>query len=34
VTSTALLAVVAFAAALIPAMRASRVNPMTALRND
>jgi predicted permease len=33
-TSTALLAVVAFAAGLIPAMRASRVNPMTALRND
>jgi predicted permease len=33
-TSTALLALVAFAAGLIPAMRASRVNPMTALRND
>jgi predicted permease len=34
VTSTALLALVAFGAGLIPAMRASRVNPMTALRND
>jgi ABC-type antimicrobial peptide transport system permease subunit len=33
-TSTALLALVAFSAGLIPAMRASRVNPMTALRND
>ncbi|HWJ57948.1 MAG TPA: FtsX-like permease family protein, partial [Vicinamibacterales bacterium] len=32
--STALLALVAFTAGLIPAMRASRVNPMTALRND
>jgi ABC-type antimicrobial peptide transport system permease subunit len=34
VSSTALLALVAFAAGLIPAVRASRVNPMTALRND
>jgi predicted permease len=34
VTSTALLVLVAFAAGLIPALRASRVNPMTALRND
>jgi predicted permease len=34
VTSTALLVLVAFGAGLIPAMRASRVNPMTALRND
>ena len=33
-TSTALLVMVAFTAGLIPAMRASRVNPMTALRND
>ena len=33
-TSTALLVLVAFTAGLIPAMRASRVNPMTALRND
>ena len=32
--STALLVLVAFTAGLIPAMRASRVNPMTALRND
>jgi predicted permease len=34
VTSTSLLALVAFSAGLIPAVRASRVNPMTALRND
>ena len=34
VASTALLVLVAFTAGLIPAMRASRVNPMTALRND
>ena len=34
VTSTTLLALVAFSAGLIPAVRASRVNPMTALRND
>jgi predicted permease len=34
VTSTTLLATVAIAAGWIPAMRASRVNPMTALRND
>jgi len=34
VTSTALLVLVAFTAGLIPALRASRVNPMTALRND
>jgi predicted permease len=34
VTSTALLASVAIAAGWIPAVRASRVNPMTALRND
>jgi len=34
VTSTALLVLVAFGAGLIPAVRASRVNPMTALRND
>jgi ABC-type antimicrobial peptide transport system permease subunit len=33
-TSTALLVLVAFTAGLIPALRASRVNPMTALRND
>jgi len=33
-TSTALLALVAFTAGLIPALRASRVNPMAALRND
>ena len=33
-TSTALLTAVAFTAGLIPALRASRVNPMTALRND
>jgi predicted permease len=33
-TSTAVLALVAFTAGLIPAIRASRVNPMTALRND
>ena len=32
--STALLVLVAFAAGFIPALRASRVNPMTALRND
>jgi predicted permease len=32
--STALLVLVAFTAGLIPALRASRVNPMTALRND
>ena len=32
-TSTTLLAAVAFTAGLIPAMRAARVNPMTALRN-
>ncbi len=34
VTSTTLLVLVSFTAGLIPAMRASRVNPMTALRND
>ena len=34
VASTALLVLVAFTAGLIPALRASRVNPMTALRND
>jgi predicted permease len=34
VTSTTVLALVAFSAGLIPAIRASRVNPMTALRND
>jgi ABC-type antimicrobial peptide transport system permease subunit len=33
-TSTALLTAVAFTAGLIPAVRASRVSPMTALRND
>jgi predicted permease len=33
-TSTVMLALVAFTAGLIPAVRASRVNPMTALRND
>jgi hypothetical protein len=33
-TSTALLVAVAFMAGLVPAVRASRVNPMTALRND
>jgi ABC-type antimicrobial peptide transport system permease subunit len=32
--STALLSAVAFTAGLIPALRASRVSPMTALRND
>ena len=32
--STALLVVVAFTAGLIPALRASRVNPLTALRQD
>jgi putative ABC transport system permease protein len=32
--STALLVAVAFMAGLVPAVRASRVNPMTALRND
>ena len=32
--SMALLTAVAFAAGLVPALRASRVNPMTALRND
>jgi predicted permease len=34
VTSTGLLVMVALAAGLIPAMRASRVNPLTALRQD
>ena len=34
IASTALLVLVAFAAGFIPALRASRVNPMTALRND
>lgn len=34
IASTALLVLVAFAAGYIPALRASRVNPMTALRND
>jgi predicted permease len=34
VASTGLLALVAFSAGLIPAIRASRVNPLTALRND
>jgi predicted permease len=34
VSSTTLLALVAFSAGFIPALRASRVNPMTALRND
>jgi len=33
-TSTALLAAVAFTAGFVPALRASRVNPITALRND
>ena len=33
-TSTSLLVLVALSAGLIPAMRASRVNPLTALRND
>jgi ABC-type antimicrobial peptide transport system permease subunit len=33
-TATALLTAVAFSAGLIPALRASRVSPMTALRND
>jgi predicted permease len=33
-TSTALLSAVAFTAGLIPALRASRISPMTALRND
>ncbi len=32
--STALLVLVAFTAGLIPALRASRVNPLTALRNE
>ena len=34
VASTGLLALVAFSAGLIPAIRASRVNPLTALRTD
>ena len=34
VTSTSLLALVAFGAGLIPALRASHVSPMTALRNN
>jgi predicted permease len=34
VVSTALLVLVAFSAGLFPALRAARVNPMTALRND
>jgi ABC-type antimicrobial peptide transport system permease subunit len=33
-TSTALLVLVALAAGFIPALRASRVNPLTALRQD